>query len=77
MNSELSNLCLFASLLWKAGTMTGLLPAILFVYVAETLVSAFGGPAPHQGGRWLVWVKSLSAFKGVLVAKTAASFSQQ
>ena len=60
MHSELLNLSLFVSAIAKVLLMTGVGVAILFVYVAEKLVSANRVPARNQGERWLAWKKQLS-----------------
>jgi len=51
MISELSNLSLFFLAIAKAGVLTGILPGILIVYVAETWASAFRVPARKLFGK--------------------------
>jgi hypothetical protein len=59
----ITNLYVLFLAIGKAAWMTGLGPAVLFLYAAQKLVSAFGVPAHHQGERWLVWKINSSARK--------------
>jgi hypothetical protein len=50
MNSELSNFSLFASVLWKAGTMTAILPGIAIAFLFEKFGTGARRPEQSESG---------------------------